>query len=62
MAIYFGQNPDKLNKIKSKLAKNRSEAPLFDAKNFTLNLEASYKEVHARHQAGLPPEHIDYWH
>ncbi|MBU3588898.1 tetratricopeptide repeat protein [Polynucleobacter sp. 80A-SIGWE] len=58
MAIYLGQNPDELKNIKNKLAENRLTAPLFDAKNFTLHLETSYRKIYDRQQAGLPPEHI----
>jgi hypothetical protein len=32
--------------------------PLFDTQLFTGHIEAAYTAMHARHQAGLAPDHI----
>jgi protein O-GlcNAc transferase len=32
--------------------------PLFDTERFARNMEAAHIEMHRRHQAGLPPDHI----
>lgn len=57
-AIELATNPDKLAAIKQKLTKNRLASPLFDTASFTRHLEAAYAAMYARHQAGLPPDHI----
>jgi predicted O-linked N-acetylglucosamine transferase (SPINDLY family) len=57
-AIDFATCSEKLAAIKSKLAANRSTAPLFDTKRFTRNIEAAYVEMFQRHQIGLAPDHI----
>jgi predicted O-linked N-acetylglucosamine transferase (SPINDLY family) len=57
-AIELALNPEKMMTIKSKLAANRLSKPLFDTPLFTRNLEAAYSRIYARHQAGLPAEHI----
>lgn len=51
-------NPDELAAVRSKLARNRDTAPLFDTLRFTRSLEAAYISMWERHQADLPPEHF----
>ncbi|MEI7431099.1 MAG: tetratricopeptide repeat protein, partial [Betaproteobacteria bacterium] len=58
MAIELATDPDKLNRIKQKLAENRMTTPLFDTPLFTRHLEAAYTQMHQRHQAGLTPDHL----
>jgi predicted O-linked N-acetylglucosamine transferase (SPINDLY family) len=58
LAIELATHPDKLAVIKAKLANNRLTTPLFDTRLFTAHLEAAYTAMHARHQAGLAPDHI----
>lgn len=58
LAIELALNSKKLSAIKEKLATNRLNAPLFDSKLFTKNLEAIYIEMYKRYQAGLGPEDI----
>ncbi len=58
-AIELATHPDKLHEIKSKLQKNRMTTPLFNGKLFALHIESAYASMFARHQAGLPPEHIE---
>ena len=58
LAIDFGNNPNKIQIIKTKLIKNRLTAPLFSTQLFTRNLELSYEKIYQRYVDGLPPEHI----
>jgi predicted O-linked N-acetylglucosamine transferase (SPINDLY family) len=58
VAVDLATNPEKLRVIKSKLAENRKYWPLFDTPKFTRNLENAYRQVWARHQSGLMPDHI----
>ena len=58
LAVELAQNPDKLAAIRAKLKDNRATMPLFDGKLFARHLEAGYQAIFARHQSGLPPDHI----
>ena len=58
LAIELALNPNKLADIKLKLANNRLSAPLFDTPLFTKNLEAAYRVMYERCQAGIKPESI----
>jgi protein O-GlcNAc transferase len=57
-ALMLALNPDKLASIRTRLARNREVAALFDTPRFTRNLEAAYITMWERHQAGSPPEHF----
>lgn len=59
LAIELASNVLRLSEIKNKLAANRLTHPLFDTARFTHHIEEAYKKMHARYQAGLPPEHIN---
>ncbi len=58
LAIELARDKSALKAIKERLAKNRLVKPLFDTPRFTKNLEALYKKMYERHEAGLPPDHI----
>jgi protein O-GlcNAc transferase len=58
LAIDLAGSRQKLEAIKSKLAKNRLMTPLFDTGLYTRHLEAAYTAMHERYQAGLEPDHI----
>jgi protein O-GlcNAc transferase len=58
LAIELALNKEKLQRIREKLARNRLTTPLFDTPLYTKHLEAAYKAMHHRYQAGLPPDHI----
>jgi len=45
--------------LKHKLRNHRHAAPAFDAPRFTRQLEAAYRMMHERHQAGLEPDDFD---
>jgi predicted O-linked N-acetylglucosamine transferase (SPINDLY family) len=59
MAIELATEPNKLAAIRATLAANRLTTALFDTRRFTGNIEAAYTAMHARHQAGLPPNLIN---
>jgi predicted O-linked N-acetylglucosamine transferase (SPINDLY family) len=58
LAIALANSPEKLAKIKLKLASNRVTAPLFNTPLFAKNLEAAYIKMHERYLAYLHPDHI----
>jgi protein O-GlcNAc transferase len=58
LAVELATQPDRLADIKQRLVKNRLTTPLFDTRLFTRRIEAAYTAMHARHQAGLAPDHI----
>lgn len=58
-AIELAQNPDRLGAIKTKLEANKATTRLFDSASFARHIEAAYEAMHARSQAGLPPDVID---
>ena len=57
-AIELATNPARLAAIRDKLARNRASTALFNTQAFTRDIEAVYTAMHARFQAGLPPDHI----
>jgi predicted O-linked N-acetylglucosamine transferase (SPINDLY family) len=59
MAIDIGNQPGLADAIKTKLAQNRTTAPLFDAPKLARHIEAAYQAMYARHRAGLAPEVIE---
>jgi hypothetical protein len=58
LAIELAINPEKLQAIKEKLAKNRLTTPLFNTPLFTKNLELAYTQIYQRYQVGLAPDHL----
>ena len=58
LAIGLAKNPEKLARIKRKLADNRLTTPLFDTKLFTEHIEAAYTAMYERHKSGSAPDHI----
>ena len=61
LAVHLATNPRYFAEIKQKLARNRTEAPLFQTKTFTRYLEAAYANIYERYRANLPPQdiHVD---
>jgi predicted O-linked N-acetylglucosamine transferase (SPINDLY family) len=55
-AFALARDPQRLAAIREKLARNRDTTPLFDSAGFTRGLEAVYRNMWERQQAGLPPE------
>lgn len=57
-AIELARNPSALQAIRSKLLAHRKTSPLFDAELFARHIEAAYRAMHMRQEAGLPPDHF----
>jgi len=55
LALALSTDSDRLGRLRGALARNRSSAPLFDVKAYTLALEALYLRMWERHRGGLPP-------
>ena len=58
LAVELATYPERLAQLKQRLMHYRLTAPLFDTPLYTKHLEAAYAQIHERHQAGLPSEHI----
>lgn len=58
-ALELARNRAELEAIRRKLEANRATAPLFDTPRFARHIEEAYLRMHERHQAGLPPDHIE---
>jgi predicted O-linked N-acetylglucosamine transferase (SPINDLY family) len=48
-AVYFGNNPNEITKIKNKLNKNKFEYPLFNQELYTKNLENIFVKLYKEH-------------
>ncbi len=59
LAVQLATHPDQLKAIRQKLERHRLSTPLFDTKRFTRNIEEAYSQMYQRHQADLPPDHMD---
>ncbi len=53
-ALRLSQPGSELNHLKTRLARNRCAAPLFDTQRFTTNLEKAYRAMTANYRAGNP--------
>jgi predicted O-linked N-acetylglucosamine transferase (SPINDLY family) len=54
-ALELARSPEKLCRLKRRLAENRSTMPLFDTPRFTRHLEAAFEQMWMRHESGLAP-------
>jgi predicted O-linked N-acetylglucosamine transferase (SPINDLY family) len=57
-AIELANSPSKVEAIKNALLEQRGSCPLFNTKLFTKHLEKAYQKMIVRHEANLPPDHI----
>ncbi len=57
-AVDYARDREKLGKLRKKLAEKRLTAPLFDTALFCRHLEAAFKMISQRQQAGMPPDHF----
>ena len=55
LALSIATNPDKLKKLKTKLAINRKSASLFDSLKYTKNLEKAFKVAFNKFKNNLSP-------
>jgi predicted O-linked N-acetylglucosamine transferase (SPINDLY family) len=58
-AVELARDTQALRAVRDALAAKLRDAPLFDGRRFARDLEAAYRAMHARHAAGLPPDHIE---
>jgi predicted O-linked N-acetylglucosamine transferase (SPINDLY family) len=58
IAVYFGNNADRMAEIRAKLLRSRANTQAFDIPRFAAYLEAAYSNVFDRYSKGLPPDHI----
>lgn len=59
LAIDLALDRPRLHGIRERLENARATSSLFDAALYARRLEAAYEAMFRRHQAGLPPDHID---
>lgn len=59
LALELATNPEKLQSIKSRLAENRANCPLFDTIRYTHDIEAAYTQMWERSQKGKPPQSFE---
>lgn len=57
-AIELATHPEQLAHLRSKLAEQRLNSPLFDAQRFTQKVESAYLAMYERYQEDLMPDHI----
>jgi protein O-GlcNAc transferase len=55
-AVRVGLEEGYAKSLKEKLGRNRVDAPLFDTKRLTRNMESAYEQMHERVQQGLGPQ------
>jgi predicted O-linked N-acetylglucosamine transferase (SPINDLY family) len=58
LAVELAINPDRLQGIRQKLARNRLTTPLFDTQLFTRHIEDAYTQMYERYHADLPTDYI----
>jgi predicted O-linked N-acetylglucosamine transferase (SPINDLY family) len=58
LAISLAREPERLRRIRDRLARNRLSYPLFDTARFTRHLEAAYEQMRRMHQQGEAPRHF----
>lgn len=56
--LHLANDPAQRDAVRARLASARSDAPLFDSGRFARDLEALYRRMWQRHEAGLPPQHL----
>ncbi len=59
LAFRVSQNPDELDGLTDKLARNRLSEPLFDTPRFVANLEGAYRRMWDQYLSGEPPATIN---
>lgn len=58
MALRFSQDRESLEAVRHRLEAGRLTCALFDSARYTRNLEGLFSQMIARHDAGLPPDHL----
>jgi predicted O-linked N-acetylglucosamine transferase (SPINDLY family) len=62
LAVELALDPERLGRIRERLAGNRLTKPLFDTAAFTRHIEAAYTAMMDRYDSELPPDHIQIPH
>jgi len=57
LCLALARDEERLGELRRKLERTRSEVTLLDTPRYTRQLESGWVAIHARHHAGLPPEH-----
>jgi predicted O-linked N-acetylglucosamine transferase (SPINDLY family) len=57
-AVELARDPAQLAALRAKVAQQREHGPFFDIPRFTRHLEAAFRAMQARRDAGLAPAHI----
>ena len=55
LAIALANDPDRLGELRRRLARNRSDSPLYDSERFCRSLESAYGAMCDRHRSGASP-------
>ena len=58
-AIQYANAADRLQQLRSKLERQRLNAPLFNASLFVRNLESAFEMIWERYLKGMAPAHVD---
>ncbi len=58
LALELAQEPERLRKIRERLASNRTGCALFDSEQYTRDLEGLFTRMLALWEQGAPPEHL----
>lgn len=58
LAIGLATAPARLASVRARLSRGVTESPLFRPDIYTRHLERAFELMHARWQAGLPPDHM----
>ncbi len=58
-AVHLGKNPNEMTRLKDRLNKSKLSYPLFNTKQFTMDLESAYKLMLDRHYRGTKPDHLE---
>jgi predicted O-linked N-acetylglucosamine transferase (SPINDLY family) len=58
LALDLALNPDRLRKLRERLASNRLQSHLFDTQRFTRHIEEAYRQAYRKYLAGEVPESI----
>ncbi len=58
LAVALAGDPARLTAIRQKVDRQKLASPLFNAAVFAGHIEESYRQMFARHHAGLAPDHI----
>ncbi len=59
LAIKLARDAGAVRDLKTRIARTRGTAPLFDANRFVAGLEDAYRQMWERHLAGEPPQVIE---